>query len=213
MGLLLTTFVQGCILAIYIPMVPFIIFTFTAIGWFIAVIEAMIAAPLVALGMTHPEGHDLMGKSEQAIMLLLNVFLRPILMIIGLIGGMILSYVALTILDKGFVIILRQYFKGLFAFMAVFSIYCGLAMTLVHVCYALIYQIPDRVMRWIGLQTEAGGQAQQALQEAKGAYEKQVTSAGEGAMKGMTAAGRSGKSIGKKLKSEMEQFGKIQGQG
>lgn len=213
MGLLVTTFVQGCILAIYIPMVPFIIFTFTAIGWFIAVIEAMIAAPLVALGMTHPEGHDMMGKSEQALMLLLNVFLRPILMIIGLIGGMILSYVALTILDKGFIIILRQYFKGLFAFMATFSIYCGLAMTLVHVCYGLIYQIPDRVMRWIGLQTEAGGQAQQALQESKGAYEKQVQSGAEGAMKGVSAAGKAGKSIGKGISKDFQksQGGGIQG--
>ncbi|MCB1827943.1 MAG: DotA/TraY family protein, partial [Coxiellaceae bacterium] len=65
-------FIQGAIMAIYIPMVPFIIFTFSVMGWFVIVVESMAAAPLVALGLAHHEGHDMLGRSEEAIWLLLN---------------------------------------------------------------------------------------------------------------------------------------------
>jgi defect-in-organelle-trafficking protein DotA len=92
----------GFITAYYVPMLPYLIFTFGTIGWLIAVIEAMVAAPLVALGVTHPEGHDAFGKGEQALMILMNVFLRPSLMIIGFIGGIALSYVGIWVLNAGF---------------------------------------------------------------------------------------------------------------
>lgn len=90
--------VIGVMLGFYVPLYPFMIFTFGIIGWLIAVIEAMVAAPLVCFGLTHPEGHDFLGQAQQALMLLLGVFLRPVLMVIGLIAGMILSYVSLRII-------------------------------------------------------------------------------------------------------------------
>lgn len=83
----------GFLLGIYLPMYPYLIFTFATVGWLIMVIEAMVAAPLICLGLTHPEGHDFLGEAKQTLMLLLGVFLRPVLMIVGLIAGMILSYV------------------------------------------------------------------------------------------------------------------------
>ncbi|KTC64511.1 defect in organelle trafficking protein DotA (plasmid) [Legionella adelaidensis] len=88
--------------AYYVPVFPYIIFTFGAIAWIMAVIEAMVAAPIVALGVTHPEGHDAFGKGEQAIMILMNVFLRPAMMIIGYIAAIALSYVGVWILNAGF---------------------------------------------------------------------------------------------------------------
>src|SRR3990167_1595766 len=87
----------GFVLGFYLPMYPYFIFTFGVIGWVIAVIEAMVAAPLVCFGLTHPEGHDFLGEAKQALMLLLGAFLRPVLMVIGLIAAMILSYVSLRL--------------------------------------------------------------------------------------------------------------------
>nr|MBA2656621.1 type IVB secretion system protein DotA [Tatlockia sp.] len=92
----------GFICAYYIPFLPYMIFTFATIAWLIAVIEAMVAAPIVALGVTHPEGHDAFGKGEQAIMILMNVFLRPSLMIIGYIAAIALAYVSIWIINAGF---------------------------------------------------------------------------------------------------------------
>ncbi len=99
LGVMLTI---GCLTAYYVPFVPYLLFTFGALSWFIVVIEAMVAAPIVALGITHPEGHEAFGKAEQATLLLLNVFLRPALMIFGLIFGIILSYVGLWLMNAGF---------------------------------------------------------------------------------------------------------------
>lgn len=92
----------GFTTAYYVPMLPYMIFTFGAIAWLMAVIEAMVAAPIVALGVTHPEGHDAFGKGEQAVMILMNVFLRPSMMIIGYIAAIALSYVGVWCINAGF---------------------------------------------------------------------------------------------------------------
>ncbi|WP_051546152.1 type IVB secretion system protein DotA [Legionella lansingensis] len=92
----------GFVTAYYIPFVPYMIFTFGSIAWLMVVIEAMVAAPIVALGVTHPEGHEAFGKGEQAIMILFNVFLRPAMMIIGYIAAIALTYVSVWIINAGF---------------------------------------------------------------------------------------------------------------
>jgi hypothetical protein len=88
----------GLTLGYYVPLYPYMLFTFGVIGWFIRVLVGMTAAPLVCLGMTHPEGHDFLGIAQQLFQLLLSIFIEPALMIIGLFAGMILSYVSLRIL-------------------------------------------------------------------------------------------------------------------
>ena len=79
----------------------------------IAVVESMVAAPLVAMGVTHPEGHDLLGKSEQAIMLLLGVFIRPSTMIIGLILSITLTYIMVGFFNYGFVYTLNPILEAM----------------------------------------------------------------------------------------------------
>ena len=91
-------FVVGVSLGYYMPLYPYMLFTFGVIGWLIAVIEAMVAAPVVALGITHPNGHDFLGSAQQAVMLLVGIFLRPSLMLIGLFAAMILCQVSLSII-------------------------------------------------------------------------------------------------------------------
>ncbi|MBX9586394.1 MAG: DotA/TraY family protein [Gammaproteobacteria bacterium] len=180
MALLFILMVQGVLVSIYVPLIPFIIYTFTVIGWFIAVIEAMVAAPLVALGVTHPEGQGMLGKGEQAIMLLLGVFLRPALMVMGLLAGMLLSVIALTIFNKPFVTVLFTAvgaggLGGFGAYYGILSLYSVLVTQIVTQSYSLIFNVPDRVLRWLGQQVEssAAGQALQAAEsETKSGAEK-----------------------------------------
>jgi conjugal transfer/type IV secretion protein DotA/TraY len=77
MSLLLALFVSGAMMAYYIPLLPFIYFSFGVLGWLMSVIEAIVAGPLVALGILHPEGHEVWGEAKPAILLLANVLLRP----------------------------------------------------------------------------------------------------------------------------------------
>ncbi len=88
--------VVGGTLAIYLPLYPWITWTFAVIGWFFAVIEAMAAAPLICVNLTRPSGQELAGDARKALMMLLSVFLRPVLMVIGFCIAIVLSRVLLT---------------------------------------------------------------------------------------------------------------------
>jgi len=206
----------GFITAYYIPFLPYMIFTFGALAWLISVVEAMTAAPLVALGIAHPEGHDALGKSEQGLMILLNVFLRPAMMVIGFIASIGMCYVGVWLLNSGFNNVLG-YLQGdeiwasattgavmstgipwaqLYGLFFGVLIYTMIYLTIVEKAFSLIAVLPDKVLRWIGGQQEGvGGEAMQWTGEAKGKVDKagdKMDSAGGGMQKHMTAGGTKG---------------------
>jgi defect in organelle trafficking protein DotA len=202
----------GYVTAYYIPFLPYMIFTFGALAWFIAVVEAMAAAPLVALGIAHPEGHDALGKSEQGLMILLNVFLRPAMMVIGFIASIAMCYVGVWLLNSGFSTLLGGIedigfwnqteewtlistgipWSKIFGFFFVILIYTMTYLTLVEKSFSLIAVLPDKVLRWIGGQQEGiGGEAMQWTSEAKGKVDKaggEMDKASGAIQKGMTTA-------------------------
>ncbi len=199
----------GFATAYYVPILPYMIFTFGAIAWIMAVIEAMVAAPIVALGVTHPEGHDAFGKGEQAILILMNVFLRPAMMIIGYIAGIALTYVSVWIINAGFDNAIGfiqgggvQFsteapisaagagavsggyvgWAGIFAYFFSILIYTMMYLTVVQKAFTLISVLPDKVLRWIGGQQESyGAETAQWGQEVQG----KVGEAGKETDKGM----------------------------
>lgn len=176
---MITNLVLGSVLSYYVPLIPFFLFTFGAITWFAVVLEAVLAAPLVALGITHPEGHDFLGKAEQSVMLLASVFLRPMLMVFGLIFGIILSYVALSVFNRGFAIaaqFLTEYNGDLFSIiyeLAMMAIYTAAILAIVNRCFAMIYEVPNKVLRWIGGPQESGHE-ESMLQGIRGQHDRDV---------------------------------------
>lgn len=189
-------FVAGVMLAIYIPFVPFMIFTFSVVGWVIAVIEAMLAAPLIALGVTHPQGHDLLGKSEQSVILLLSVFVRPAAILIGFIASVFLMYVAWILLNTGFMISFASYLEVLptlngfvlnwFVFLGICLLYIYIIMGLVNQVFGLTYHVPEKLMRWIGLAPEVTGVSQmlgQVQQGVQGGFSQASEAGKQTAMK------------------------------
>ena len=176
----------GYATAYYIPFVPYMLFTFGVLAWLSAVVEAMVGAPIVALGITHPDGEGLLGNGEQGIMLLLNVFLRPAMMIVGYIAGISLCYVGVWILNTGYQQIAvniqsgnsdipspSSYYSGWAGmyggFMAI-VMYTTLYMTIAQKSFNLIYMLPDKVLRWIkgGSAENAGEATAQWSEESKG---------------------------------------------
>lgn len=174
----------------YIPMLPYIIFTFGVIAWFFAVIESMVAAPIFALGVTTPEGEGLLGKGEHGLMLIINVFLRPSMMIIGFISSIGLSYVSIWVMNRGFDVASGFLkinasegriastsdiygirwgdfpFAQLLGCMFYIVIYVSLYTTIIQKAFTLIFILPDKILRWIGGHPESyGGETQQWMQE------------------------------------------------
>jgi defect-in-organelle-trafficking protein DotA len=173
----------GMSTAYYVPILPYMIFTFGSIAWLMAVIEAMVAAPIVALGVTHPEGHDAFGKGEQAVMILMNVFLRPSMMIIGYIASIALTYVSVWIINAGFTnaigfmngtilgfgsvtgpgipsVVTGGYtsWAGIYAYFFAILVYTTMYLVVVQKSFTLIAVLPDKVLRWIGGSPESAGQ-------------------------------------------------------
>lgn len=73
----------GALLSILLPLYPSIIFIVGVFGWFASVIEALVAGPIVAIGLSHPEGNDFLSKAEIGMGILFQTFLRPVLIVFG----------------------------------------------------------------------------------------------------------------------------------
>lgn len=169
-------FLFGALLAIYTPLIPYIIFTLGAVGWFILVIEAMVAAPLVALGILLPGGQsEILGKAEHALGYAFGIFLRPTLMIFGMMVAMLFAVVIVTMINAGFRGVMGQIngSPGLVEMLLFLGAYTGIVLAALNKCFSLIYVLPDRVLRWIGAPTEeTGGGISEALGGTKGAVQQ-----------------------------------------
>lgn len=196
----------GGMLAVYVPLIPYVIFTFGAIGWLTTVIEAMVAGPLVALGILSPSGqHELLGKAEPALMLLFDVFLRPSLMIFGLIAAMLLASVVVKMINAAF---WTTVVGGIFGpvsssssdgaiaqgwialatnplqLIIYLSAYVALIVAALNKCFQAIFLVPQGVMKWI-----SGQAAQYGEGEAVTTAKESVSSA-TGGIKGGIEGGK-----------------------
>lgn len=79
----------GFILYYILPFLPFIYFFFAVGAWVKSIFEAMVGVPLWALAHLHIDGDGLPGKAAMpGYWLIFEIFLRPIVTVFGLIGGM-----------------------------------------------------------------------------------------------------------------------------
>ena len=103
----------GSFLAFYVPVIPLMVFLLASIGWFLAVIEATIAAPVVAVGMAYPMGHDFLGRAENTMLLLFSVFIRPFTILAGFIFAIMLAWGGMWLLNNIGMLFLSDYIANL----------------------------------------------------------------------------------------------------
>jgi len=205
-GFLGSIWAFGAALAIYGPFIPFMIFTLTALGWLLTVVEAIIAAPIIALGLVMPSG-DEMGKLSHALMLLANIFLRPMLMIFGFIlaGGVYKAIVKL--IDFGMANVMQSVqVNSMFSSLAIIAVYTTFILSVTNLAFSLIYAVPDKILRWLGVSGEQTNvsavgevkQASSASNKAIGGELSREAGAGANALGrgGAKAAGEAGEAGG-----------------
>lgn len=189
----ITVFVGlGGLLAVYVPLIPFVVFSMGALGWIIGVIEAMVAGPLVALGVLSPSAnhHEILGKAEPALGLIFGLFLRPGLMVFGMVISMLFSIQAVNLINFGFLFALNSTITastkpGLIELILYMGAYTMLIVSVMNKCFSLITVVPEKVLVWISIQAQAGGaDAQEALSGMKGGVE----GAGAGVKGGVSGA-------------------------
>lgn len=96
-GLVLLSFIViavfsfGVILAYWLPMLPFINWIGGVIGWVTAAIEMLMVFPVWIASHFHPDGDGVASKHAlNGYMLLLELLLRPVFMVFGLIAAVIM---------------------------------------------------------------------------------------------------------------------------
>ena len=204
-GLYMLCWGMGAGLAIYLPMIPYIIFLTTSISWLVSVIEAVVAAPLMALSLVLPSQEEL-GNLKHGMNILLTVFFKPVLMIFGLVLASRFIQAGIALINFSFSATVSKLIPqgatvGIFSWALPPLLYFSLVLAFINQCFNLIYLVPDKALRWMGVQSEATDMSM--AKETKESYSKKEEQVGKAdkAFKGeaTAAAGKAGDAAGQKV--------------
>lgn len=89
----------GVVLYYIVPFMPFLFFFFAMITWVKSIFEAMVGLPLWALAHLRIQGNGLPGQAAASgYFIILEIFLRPILIVFGLLAGSIIFFTEVYLL-------------------------------------------------------------------------------------------------------------------
>lgn len=166
----------GFVLYYIIPFMPFIYFFFAVGGWIKGIFEAMVGVPLWALAHIRIDGEGLPGDAAMnGYYLLLEIFLRPILIVFGLIAALQIFAAQVYVLHDIWDIVLTNITgfnddaavanPGLLEFLrsevdAFFYtiIYAIIVYMLGMAAFKLIDLIPNHILRWMGASVSTFGE-------------------------------------------------------
>ncbi|WP_151193503.1 DotA/TraY family protein [Cysteiniphilum sp. JM-1] len=176
-------FITGVLFAFVIPLMPFILFWAAKVAWLLLVVEAVIAAPIMAMGLIYPEGHKLWGKAQTGLSILVSLIFKPVLFVIGMFVGMVAVYLVVNFTSTALHTILGQitnmgsgvtnsWTTGVVSLIAILT-YAGFMVLCFQKCFSPIYLIPEQLLKWIG-GTSHGGSDGSELNQVKGNVEKEA---------------------------------------
>jgi conjugal transfer/type IV secretion protein DotA/TraY len=165
------TMSMAFVLAYVLPFMPFIYYFFALGSWVKAIFEAIVAMPLWALAHIRIDGEGLGGPgATQGYFLILEIFLRPILILFGLIASLQIFAALVTVMNQIFDLVVMNaggfdqqgeqsgavatainFYRGpidRFFFTLLYVIMCFMLGT---GCFKLIDTIPNTMLRWLGV--------------------------------------------------------------
>jgi conjugal transfer/type IV secretion protein DotA/TraY len=169
----LATMAMAFVLCYVLPFLPFMYFMFALSGWLKAIFEAIVAMPLWALAHIRIDGEGLAGPgASQGYFLILEIFLRPILIVFGLLASIQIFSALVSVLNEIFPLMLANVggfdrkteaaSGGLIASLVAFArgpidqffftvLYVILCYMMGLGCFKMIDFIPNTILRWVGL--------------------------------------------------------------
>ncbi len=170
LSICMITMSAGFVLYYIVPFLPFIYFFFAVGGWLKAIFEAMVGLPLWALAHIRIDGNGLSGAAAvNGYFLIFEIFLRPILIIFGLLasisifGALVfglnqvwdlvtanLSGFDVTSETTGLGASVGQFFRSALDEFLFTVIYAIVVYMMALSSFKLIDLIPANILRWIG---------------------------------------------------------------
>ncbi len=99
----------GFILYYVIPFMPFIYFFFAVMTWVKSIFEAMVGMPLWALAHIRIDGQGMPGEAaSHGYFYILEIFLRPIIIIISFLGALIIYSALVKVLNNIFYLVIAN---------------------------------------------------------------------------------------------------------
>lgn len=188
----------GIALYYVIPILPFLFFFFAVGGWVKGLFEAMVGVPLWALAHLRIDGEGLPGEAASSgYFLLLELFIRPMLIVFGLIAGILLFSVQVQILNfiwdlvienlgatsvgveqfgvEGDGVAKLSIERGAIDHFFFTVLYAIIVYMMATVSFKMIDLVPDNISRWMGAQITAFGEGEKDQADA---ILKKVTTGG-----------------------------------
>ncbi len=166
----------GFVMYYVLPLLPFIYFIFAFSGWIKSIFEAIVAMPLWALAHLKLDGPGLPGPwATNGYFLLLEIFLRPTLIIVGFLAGISIfsalvdglhgSFNLLMVVATGFDMEAEihtpgsdllhglealNHYRGPIDEFFYTIVYAIIVYMIGMSCFKLVDQIPNQIIRWMG---------------------------------------------------------------
>ncbi|MGQ0527324.1 MAG: DotA/TraY family protein [Alphaproteobacteria bacterium] len=164
------TMTMGFILFYVLPFLPFIYFFFSVGGWVKAIFEAMVGMPLWALAHIRIDKDGLAGAAaKNGYFLLFEIFLRPILIVFGLLASVSIFAAIVSSLNQTWELIVYNvggfdvssevnnngpsvigFFRSSIDEFFYTVIYTILVYMMAMSSFKLIDMIPANILRWMG---------------------------------------------------------------
>ncbi len=198
LGVAVPLLAMGVLLALYVPLIPTLLFIFGGISWLISLIALLVAAPIICfliLWSGASQDNPLLSReAEQFIHQLVGTFFRPALMVIGFVAGMMLSYIGFDMLNLAISKTYTHFFNskvsvGEFSNGASFKsnvqnignlviglgflgVYTYVAISIVNMSFSLIHLLYSETMRLVGVSVPAAGLEERNVEAVKGGATK-----------------------------------------
>lgn len=167
----------GFVLFYVLPFMPFIYFFFAVMTWVKSIFEAMVGLPLWALAHLKIDGEGMPGDAASAgYFYILEIFLRPICILIAFLGSIIIFASLVKVLNEVFYLVISnlsghhvaaaaggcferpgvpgpteaELLRGPVDQFFYTVIYTIIVYMMAAPCFKLVDLIPDNIMRWMG---------------------------------------------------------------
>ncbi len=205
----------GFALFYVIPFLPFIFFFFAFAGWVKTIFEAMVGVPLWALAHLRIDGEGLPGEAAASgYYLILDIFLRPILIVFGMLGSILIFAAMVDILHMTFDLMIEnlagfdveaqkeepdmtdmEFFRGPIDEFFFTVMYTIVVYIIGNSSFKMVTLIPNNLLRWIGssvktFEDQAGDQTQSLMRTVAiggASVSAQLSGAGKGVISGVQA--------------------------